>query len=199
MLTLIFFFVAFSLNTAVATEYKEGVDYDIVAANKTTKSEIREFFSFFCSHCYSLRQGFREIAETFKEKAEFIENPVGLIGGDIGVQSQRAYAIALNLGIEREVEDEIFDMIHEKKVIPESNDFFIGIFESLGVSKESYEKDYTSFVTTAKVAEFDRKTKEFKIAAVPELVVNGKYLARTDNIENVDDYVGLITYLLTLP
>ena len=38
-----------------------------------------------------------------------------------------------------------------------------------------------------------------KIDAVPEIVVNGKYLVKTDNLESIEDYEALVAYLLTLP
>ena len=40
--------------------------------------------------------------------------------------------------------------------------------------------------------------KEYGIEAVPEIVVNGKYLAMTDNIDTAEQYIELIGYLLTL-
>ena len=179
----------FFISSAQARDYKEGLDYEIRATNKTVEPEIREFFSFFCSHCFAMEKPFSQMAEFFKGKAKFIVNPVGLIGGDVGVESQKAYAVAINL----EIEDEL------KEDIPEDHDYFAELFESLGVPSEKYEQIYNSFVTQAKVAEYDRHTKEMKIDAVPEIVVNGKYLVKTDNLESIEDYESIVSYLLTLP
>ena len=41
--------------------------------------------------------------------------------------------------------------------------------------------------------------KELKIEAVPEIVVNGKYFVKSDDLESVEDYINVIDYLLTLP
>ena len=38
----------FFISSAQARDYKEGLDYEIRATNKTVEPEIREFFSFFC-------------------------------------------------------------------------------------------------------------------------------------------------------
>lgn len=189
----------FFISSAQARDYKEGQDYEIRATNKTVEPEIREFFSFFCSHCFAMEKPFSQMAEFFKGKAKFIVNPVGLIGGDIGVESQKAYAVAINLEIEDELKEELFNRIHVKQDIPEDHDYFVELFESLGVPSEKYEQIYNSFVTQAKVAEYDRHTKEMKIDAVPEIVVNGKYLVKTDNLESIEDYETLVSYLLTLP
>ena len=189
----------FFISSAQARDYKEGQDYEIRATNKTVEPEIREFFSFFCSHCFAMEKPFSQMAEFFKGKADFIVNPVGLIGGDVGVESQKAYAVAINLEIENELKEELFNRIHVKQDIPEDHDYFVELFESLGVPSEKYEQIYNSFVTQAKVAEYDRHTKEMKIDAVPEIVVNGKYLVKTDNLESIEDYEALVAYLLTLP
>lgn len=189
----------FFISSAQARDYKEGQDYEIRATNKTVEPEIREFFSFFCSHCFAMEKPFSQMAEFFKGKAKFNVNPVGLIGGDIGVESQKAYAVAINLEIEDELKEELFNRIHVKQDIPEDHDYFVELFESLGVPSEKYEQIYNSFVTQAKVAEYDRHTKEMKIDAVPEIVVNGKYLVKTDNLESIEDYETLVSYLLTLP
>lgn len=189
----------FFISSAQARDYKEGLDYEIRATNKTVEPEIREFFSFFCSHCFAMEKPFSQMAEFFKGKAKFIVNPVGLIGGDVGVESQKAYAVAINLEIEDELKEELFNRIHVKQDIPEDHDYFAELFESLGVPAEKYEQIYNSFVTQAKVAEYDRHTKEMKIDAVPEIVVNGKYLVKTDNLESIEDYESIVSYLLTLP
>lgn len=189
----------FFISSAQARDYKEGQDYEIRATNKTVEPEIREFFSFFCSHCFAMEKPFSQMAEFFKGKAKFIVNPVGLIGGDAGVESQKAYAVAINLEIEDELKEELFNRIHVKQDIPEDHDYFVELFESLGVPSDKYEQIYNSFVTQAKVAEYDRHTKDMKIDAVPEIVVNGKYLVKTDNLESIEDYEALVSYLLTLP
>ena len=189
----------FFISSAQARDYKEGLDYEIRATNKTVEPEIIESFSFFCSHCFAMEKPFSQMAEFFKGKAKFIGNPVGLIGGDVGVESQKAYAVAINLEIEDELKEELFNRIHVKQDIPEDHDYFAELFESLGVPSEKYEQIYKSFVTQAKVAEYDRHTKEMKIDAVPEIVVNGKYLVKTDNLESIEDYESIVSYLLTLP
>ena len=132
----------FFISSAQARDYKEGQDYEIRATNKTVEPEIREFFSFFCSHCFAMEKPFSQMAEFFKGKAKFIVNPVGLIGGDVGVESQKAYAVAINLEIENELKEELFNRIHVKQDIPEDHDYFVELFESLGVPSEKYEQIY---------------------------------------------------------
>ena len=73
---------------AQAREYKPGVDYEIKETKLTEKPEIREFFSFFCSHCYEVEQMFTPLNKEFVNKAEVVYNPVWQIGGELGKRTQ---------------------------------------------------------------------------------------------------------------
>ncbi|MGN0895220.1 MAG: hypothetical protein ACI4NC_00475 [Succinivibrio sp.] len=86
---------------AQAREYKPGVDYEIKETKLTEKPEIREFFSFFCPHCYEVEQMFTPLNKEFVNKAEVVYNPVWQIGGELGKRTQSAYAVAKKLGKER--------------------------------------------------------------------------------------------------
>ena len=182
----------------MSKDYVEGKDYKIVSQNKTVEPEVREFFSFFCTHCFSMDETFQKLAKSLEGKAKYVLNPVGIIGGDIGVETQKAYAVGLNKGIANEVKAELFKRIHVLNEKVSDHEFFVDVFNSLGIPTEAYEQDYSSFVTQAKVAEYDRYMDEYKIEAVPEIVVNGKYLVITDNIENEAEYEQVVNYLLTL-
>lgn len=184
--------------SAMSKDYVEGKDYKIVSQNKTVEPEVREFFSFFCTHCFSMDETFQKLAKSLEGKAKYVLNPVGIIGGDIGVETQKAYAVGLNKGIANEVKAELFKRIHVLNEKVSDHEFFVDVFNSLGIPTEAYEQDYSSFVTQAKVAEYDRYMDEYKIEAVPEIVVNGKYLVITDNKKNEAEYEQVVNYLLTL-
>ncbi|MDO5352531.1 MAG: hypothetical protein Q4E81_06860, partial [Succinatimonas sp.] len=62
-----------------------------------------------------------------------------------------------------------------------------------------YQKDLSAFPTVDLVSEYNKWTEKSGIEAVPEILINGKYLAKLDHIESVEDFNSLIDYLLTLP
>lgn len=183
---------------AQARDYVEGKDYEIRNPNRTVEPEVREFFSFFCSHCFMMQEHFAKMQESLKGKAKFVYNPIGMLGGQMGVDTQKAYAVAYSLGLEEEFKTELFTRIHTKDERPEGEPYYADLFESLGVNKEDFSRLYASFITQGKVSEYDRYTELLKIQAVPEIVVNGKYLVLTENLESVDDYISIVNYLLTL-
>lgn len=196
VIPLLFLTIAFP---SFAKDYKLNKDYKIVSEEKTSTPEIREFFSFYCSHCYSMRESFKKLAFKFKDKAKFVLNPVGIIGGDIGVESQKGFVVAENLGLEDEYSKRLFEKVHVKDDIPKDHEFFVKLFEEMGITSDKVNSDYNSFVTLGRVAQFDNLISKYKIEAVPEIVINGKYLIISDDIESIEDYESIIAFLLKQP
>ena len=179
--------------------FKEDIDYIVVAENKTTSPELREFFSFWCGHCFAMQSIYHDLAEHFKSQAKFYRNPVGMLGGEMGEESVKAFAVASFLGIEDQYVNELFVTIHERGEIPETNADFVELFRFLGVPENEYKKDIGSFPAITLVGKLNDWTVKSKIEAVPEILVNGKYLAKMDNIETYEQFEDLLSYLLSLP
>ncbi len=178
--------------------YKEGTDYEVRGQKKSEKPEIREFFSFWCGHCFMMLEPFDVVRESFEGRAEFLRNPVEILGGEMGEESQHGYAVAKMLGIEDLYTQALFDKIHIKNEIPESHEDFVELFASIGIPEGTFESNYKSFPVQGLVAQYQTLTKDLAIEAVPEIIVNRKYLVKMDKLETVQDLNNVIEYLLTL-
>lgn len=187
-----------SLSSAQAAEYVEGVNYQKRAEVKSPAPEIREFFSFWCGHCRGMQSVFDEVEEHFKDRAKFVRNPVNMLGGAMGPESQKALVVASMLGIEDLFVNELFIAMHDKHEIPRTHADMVYFFESLGIDDKRFERDYNSFVAAGKVAQFDKFTEDLKIDAVPEIAVNGKYIITMESVNNTQELIDLIDYVLTL-
>ena len=192
------FFLSVTASSVYAAEYKEGVNYKIVAPTATKNKEIREFFSFWCGHCYSLQPMFERIEEHFKGTASFERNPVSLLGGRMGAESQRGLAIAQLLKIEDLYVEDLFKQMHVDNKIPASHDDFVKLFESLGVPSQTFESEYNSFPVVGKITTWDKLTDAYQLDAVPEVVINGKYLTIMESVDTEAEFIDLIDYLLKL-
>lgn len=184
-----------SLNTVQAAEYKEGVNYQVRGETLTKTKEIREFFSFWCGHCYSLQADFDFIENSFLQ-AEFVRNPVSMLGGYMGPESQRGLIVAKNLGLEDVYVKELFKQMHEEGNIPMSHQDLVNFMTTIGVAKDKFEQEFNSFVAVGKVAQLDKWAKDADIDAVPEILVNGKYLVTMESVNNKEELAALIGYLL---
>ena len=184
-----------SCQVQAADAFKEGVNYKVIAQTATPHKEIREFFSFWCGHCYSLQGDFDAIKKAFPNAA-FERNPVSMLGGPMGPESQRALAVAANLGFEDIFVETLFREMHQNGNIPLSHADMVAIAVASGIPQTRFEQEYNTFPIIGRVAQYDRWGQDINIEAVPELLVNGKYLVTMESVENLEQLTALIGYLL---
>jgi thiol:disulfide interchange protein DsbA len=183
---------------AMAADYEAGEDYTVLETPKSESPEIREFFSFYCGHCFQMQEPFHQVAKAYEGKAKFVMNPVNVLGGDMGVASEQAYAVAVVEGVGDEFAKELFNAIHVKQENPVMADYFVKKLETVGIPAEKAANELNSFVVKGMTAKWDKLMTDSKIEAVPEIIVNGKYQVNMDKLETVDDLIKVVGYLLTL-
>lgn len=182
---------------ADAVQYKEGTHYVIRGNALSPKKEIREFFSFWCGHCFIMQKTFKQIREQIPE-ATFVPNPVMMLGGHMGVESQKALVVAQNFGLTDEFMQGLFHNMHELNKIPMSHDEMGDFMTTIGIPKNKYDSEANSFPVLGQVAKFDKAAEDADIDAVPELLVNGKYLVTMESVENDEELIDLVRYLVHL-
>lgn len=182
---------------AQAREYKLGVDYEIKETKLTEKPEIREFFSFFCPHCYEVEQMFTPLNKEFVNKAEVVYTPVWQIGGELGKRTQSAYAVAKKLGKENEIRALLFKRIKQTEGHLQANDDFAYIFDIVGVNAKSYRDELKTAEVKTLISNYNQKIADYGLNSVPQIIVNGKYLINLSNVQDQNDYKNLVSYLLS--
>ena len=187
--------LCFSSTAPAAEQYEEGVNYQVRSEKLSATQEVREFFSFWCGHCFAMQPDFDAIAKAFPQ-ANFVRNPVSMLGGMMGPESQRAVAVMSNLGMEDLFVHELFTAMHSRGEIPMSHDDLLAFVTTLGVSRDKFEREFNSFPVIGRVAQYDKWCQDVNIEAVPELLVNGKYLVTMESVNNREELIALIGYLL---
>lgn len=183
--------------SANAREYKAGIDYEIKNSKLTAKPEIREFFSFFCPHCYLLEHTFSPLNKEFSQKADVVYNPVYQIGGELGKRTQSAYAVAKKLGKENEIRALLFKRIKQTEGHLQANDDFAYIFDIVGVNAKSYRDELKTAEVKTLISNYNQKIADYGLNSVPQIIVNGKYLINLSNVQDQNDYKNLVSYLLS--
>lgn len=183
--------------SSYASDYKEGENYFVKGDTLTKTKEIREYFSYWCSHCFNLQPTFDKVHKAFPE-ANFARNPVEMLGGPMAIESQRATVIAANMGLEDEFVKELFNEMHVKGNIPQNREQMAAIAAKVGIPTATYNKEVNSFVVLGRVADFTKWNKHIDIQAVPEILVNGKYLVNMESVSSDEELIDLIRYLINL-
>lgn len=176
--------------------FKENVNYEVVRQATTPQPEVMEYFSWFCPHCYQFEPLMEELKTKLPENVAFKQTPVAFLGGDMGPELQRAYAVADLLKVLDKVSPAMFNAIHVERKAPANRADVRAIFEKAGVDGKDFDGSVDSFAVTGMVAQYDRNTGSFNIRGVPSVIVNGKYLVKTEGIKSKEEYFSLIQFLL---
>lgn len=189
---------AFTMATATAADFEEGVHYDVVGEEATEELEIIDFFSFYCGSCYQ----FQPFGEMMKEEFgdSFKKYHVNFIGprnmGDITI---RAWAAANILGVSEDVSPLIFRKHFQQRNVSNSLDELANVFAAVDISREEFDDAYNSFPARSQANRMRREAEKYNVQATPTFIVNGLYRmnpqAFRDSTDFFADYLELAKYL----
>ncbi len=181
--------------TQAAPQFKENVNYEAIQPVVSAQPEVMEYFSFFCPHCYRFEPVMAELQKQLQQGVKFKQTPVAFIVGNLGTELQRAYAASLLLNVKESVSAALFRQIHEERKQPGSRADIRAVFVKAGVDGAVFDKTIESKTVTDMVAEYNQDTRINKIEAVPTVIVNKKYLVKTEGINSAEEYFQLINFL----
>ncbi|GAA4346481.1 thiol:disulfide interchange protein DsbA/DsbL [Kangiella taiwanensis] len=178
--------VACAESTTTAS-VKEGSDYTVISGKEASaKPHVYEFFSYTCPHCYNLEPVLNKWKENSKPEAvKFEQVPVFMSQVP---HLTYGYYVAEVLGVKEKVHPAIFHQWHAEKNIIRTKEDLIPIFEEAGVSKEDFEKAYTSFGVESKVQYAQKLARDFKVIRFPMIIVNKKY--KVESYNNINEMLG---------
>ena len=188
-----------------AAEFEEGVHYQELKPYGVKKPEVREFFSFYCPHCFKQESFMREIKSTLPAGTKFINNHVeNMPGQNVEVEKylSKALIVAERLKLKARFTDSVFNLIHVKKQKLSSIRQVNSIFNRLGVETKKVSKLINSFVIKGEYASRSKKTQFIRqqgINSVPTLIINGRYQTLSTGFKSKKEYFALIQYLLNKP
>ena len=177
--------VAIYLSTLVVSDipmgdYEAGVHYQQIEKPRRVsgeKIEVVEVFSYSCIHCFRLDPDLAKWVEKNSDRIDFFRIPA--ISNEAWRVQARAYYATQVLGITEAVHLDFFHAIHDKKANLNSVDRIASFMDGRGTTAEEFKKAYHSVKVTNKLTEADRLQRRYQVAAVPAMVVNGKYRVST--------------------
>ncbi|MBL4682842.1 MAG: thiol:disulfide interchange protein DsbA/DsbL [Pseudomonadales bacterium] len=181
--------------------FKEGQHYSLLENPRRIrgdKIEVMEFFSYGCIHCYNLEDDLLDWTEDKKESVKFIRTPV--IANEQWRTFGRAYYAMQAEGLLEANHKRVFREIHEvrrnQNLAERFSEFLFS--NSQSEEKESFIKSFNSLPITQKIERADQLARRFKIATVPNLVVNGKYLVRASSSVGLSRMLDVVDHLIEL-
>lgn len=186
---------------ASAIDFREGVHYEVLATEATSKPEIIEYFSFYCGSCYQFSPFSDKMAQLYPEafKAYQVDFIAPREMGDVIVQS---WAAATVLGVAAEFKQRTFHQHFVERKQSNSLNDIKAIFKQLGVAEPQFEQAYGSFAVRSLTNRMRTAARDFKVRSTPTYIVNGKYQVLQQGFRDSGnnffaDLEALVEYLIT--
>ncbi len=194
--------------TSHATAYKENSHYIKVNGLAAEQAEVREYFSFYCPHCYRYEPLMTAVKNNLPEGTAFVKNHVDFLPGTSNKMQKiltKALITAQQLNVEESQIAAIFKYIHVHRAVFTSLRDVSNVFVLNGVDAELFAQTMASEAVNDKAnSMFNHQqalSKTGGLRAVPAVVVNGKYLIIAKDLDQNNfqqDYTNLVNYLLSL-
>lgn len=181
-----------------AAKFTEGDYYTVLDTPKSSNLVVTEYFSFYCPHCYKFEPVMEGLKAQLPNNASFQKAHVSFMGNNMGVPMAKAYATMVALKVEDKVVMPMFRQIHDYKSAPRNIEELRQIFTDNGVAAKDFDAAFNGFAVDSMQKRFDKQFKETGLSGVPGVVVNNKYVVKSDNIKSFEEYYQLVNYLLDL-
>ncbi|MFQ3192598.1 MAG: thiol:disulfide interchange protein DsbA [Paraglaciecola sp.] len=200
--------ISASAQNYVSQRFIEGEQYSIVNNAISSTNEIREYFSFYCPHCYNYEPFFHDIKEAIPKGIVFERNHVDFLRfttKDMQYNLSKAMVVAKILGKEEDIVAAIFNYLHEQKSAFNN----IGDIQSLFVARGVAATDFNRLFKSKEVSDGALKMQALQnyftakkgITSVPTVIINGKYRINHSSLNRdhfAEEYLALVLYLLDL-
>jgi thiol:disulfide interchange protein DsbA len=185
------------------SQWKAGTNYQLLVSPQPTNAaagrvEVDEVFWYGCSHCYALDPALETWKNAKPAYVDFVRIPV--IWGQAHRQHAKLYYTIQTLH-RPELHTQVFDAIHQHGTPLSSRDevearaMHLTFLESKGVTEKEFNAAYDSMTVAANMQRAEQLTKNYAIANVPTLIVNGKYSTGVGEAGGTEQLLSLLNDL----
>lgn len=203
LFTRVLFIIVSALLTAQVSaqiRFVEGEHYKVINSQATAKPEVKEFFSFWCPHCFNFEPLVVQMKEKLDPSVNFDKvhvNFMGFAGTDLQDDVTKAMMIGRVMKKSEQVNAAIFNYIHRQRGKITSSDDVRSLLSVNGIDPAEYDKMNKSFAVNSMLKKNNKAINEYRrfVNGVPNFIVNGKYQAQFTRDMTPDDMVDLIVFL----
>jgi thiol:disulfide interchange protein DsbA len=168
-----------SVAAPTSARFQLGKHYNRFSPTQPTSSppdkvEVAEIFWYGCPHCYALDPSVKSWVASKPDYVSFVRVPV--VWSDMTKTHARAFYTAEALGKIGAMHDAIFREIHDNRNLLDTEDKLRAFFGTFGVDAATFTATYGSAGVQTKVQRADELGRRYRVASVPTIVVNGKYV-----------------------
>ncbi|MFT6520031.1 MAG: thiol:disulfide interchange protein DsbA [Candidatus Azotimanducaceae bacterium] len=195
--------VGYALTTILAErpggEFVEGTHYQLIEAPRRirgNKTEVMEFFSYTCIHCFNFDPLLNDWKKSHAGDANVVRTPT--VSGEAWRLFGQTYYTLQALDILEENHGRFFSEIHQRGRTFRSMEEIADWFDSQGATREQFVTTFTSNAVLRRTASADALGRQLKIAGIPSLVINGKYLVGINREVGARRMLEVADYLINM-
>ncbi|MDQ8951503.1 thiol:disulfide interchange protein DsbA/DsbL [Acinetobacter rudis] len=184
----------FNQTAMAAGKIVEGQDYIVLAHQGKTdypsKIEVREFFSYGCSHCFALEKQLQPwLKKGLPKHVYFIRTPAAM--NPTWEQSARGYYTAESLGIRQKTHIALFNEIQLQHKPLFDQKSLAKFYVQYGANLNQFNQLFNSPAISKKIEQSNQLAKLYQLTGVPSIVINGKYLIQGSKVNTTEimDYL----------
>ena len=176
--------------------WKPGVNYDpVVPAQPTSvpagKVEVMQAFWYGCPHCYDLEEHLAAWRKSKPDYVEFVRVPV--MWGPVHRAHAQLYYTLKQLG-RNDLDQKVFETLHQGtnplvgNTPEETFSRQLQFAQANGIDPDAFRKAYNSFAVNSDLQRAEEIGDRYHIEAVPQIIINGKYMTdvgKAGNYENL--------------
>lgn len=174
---------------SLAAEPQAGREYQPIRpplASPKDKIEVIEFFSYGCNHCSDFHPMISQWAAKLPKDVSFRRVPVSFNRPEWARLSRIFYALEAT-GDLAKLDTAVFIAIHEQRVAFKTDEAVVSWAAGRGVDGKKFGDALASFSMQSKVQRADQEATAARIAGVPALAVDGKFLINNEAASNYDE------------
>lgn len=180
--------IALLCAASAGADVVQGRDYQMLPSpqpsNTPGKIEVIEFFSYGCPHCAEFHPAVKKWAAALPSDAVLVRIPVSFGRREWG-QLVRAYYALAHTGDLEKLDDALFSAIHvERKPLVNEENLAAWVAQK-GGNAAKFREAFNSFDVSQKSLRAEQLTRNYRVAGVPQLTINGKYVALGQNYEDM--------------
>ena len=186
-----------TVDDAPQGEFIEGEHYLLIENPRRIRSdqiEVMEFFGYACIHCYNFDPILADWVQEKGGSIKFIQTPA--ISSKYWRLLGQNFLTYQELGEHDKYHTPFFRAVHTGGRAFTDQESLSEFYEQLGGEKQTYINAFNSVGVASELSKADSMARRLKVAMVPSIVIQGKYLVRTSGSVGPKRMLDVMDYLL---
>lgn len=183
----------------VQSPYQDGKHYQRLPSEQPDggdKVEVMEFFWYGCSHCADF-EPYMQSWKASKPANVKVTLVPAIFRPDWRAAAQAYYALEA-LGQADKIHPMIFDQIHKLRKPHSTPEHYADMVAELGVNRKEFVDAMNSFVVDSRIRQAEKLLRDYRVAGVPTVAVNGKYTTGGGMAGSYAELLKVMNHLVAL-